>query len=143
MTSTVPLKPGEVLVPIKGTTWADLGWKQLEIVSTTRDKGVTHYWVRMTDRSNITTLNTLNLGTLRAGWERKEKFFKLGVRYKFANASKFSVHDTYKIVELYLVDDPLTPGHAQSAFAIGKDGMTGKQYGTSLTLSDFEKMERA
>ncbi|UVD39737.1 hypothetical protein SEA_ROSEPHARIE_74 [Streptomyces phage RosePharie] len=143
MTSTVPLKDGEVLVPIKGTTWADLGWKQLEIVSSTRSDGVTQYWVRMTDRNNITTLNTLNLGTLRRGWERKEKFFKAGVEYRFAHVSKFSVHDTYKVVELYQIDDPLTPGHAQAAFAVGKDGMTGRQYGTSLTLSDFEKMVRA
>ena len=142
MTSTVPLKHGDVLVPLKGTAWDHNQWRELEVVSIAVVKGVTQHWVKMTDAHGFTTMDTLNLGTLRKGWTRKEKFFKIGATYQFANLNKFIVGDTYRVIEIYHIDDPMTSGHAQSAFAIAKDGLTGKQYGTSLTLSDFERMEK-
>lgn len=142
MTSSVPLKDGELLVPIKGTAWANNQWKELEILSSKAVKGITQYWVKMTDGHGFTTLDTLNIGTLRQGWERKEKFYRVGVKYKFASVAKFAVSDTYKIVEVYHIDNPLTPADSLMAFAVATDAMTQKNYGTSLTLSDFNKMVR-
>jgi hypothetical protein len=141
MASTVPLKVGDVLVPIKGTTWEALNWRQLEVMSQTRHKDVTQYWVKMMQENGTETLHTLNLGTLRDGWTRKEKFFKVGSRYRF-DTSKWVVSDEYRIMEVYTVSDPLTPDDDAVAFAVAKDAMTGKQYGTSLTRSDFDKMSK-
>jgi len=139
MTSTVPLKVGEVLVPIKGTTWDENQWKELEIMSSATVKGVSQYWVKMTDQHGFTTMNTLNISTLRSGWVRKDSFFKVGKTYKFAS-NKWTVSDLYRVIEVAHVDDPLTPSDDVIALAIAKESAYGRQYGTSLTRNDFSKM---
>ncbi|ATW69365.1 hypothetical protein HWB40_gp27 [Streptomyces phage Manuel] len=139
MASTVPLKLGEVLVPIKGTTWDKNQWKELEIMSSATVKGVSQYWVKMTDQHGFTTMDTLNIGTLRSGWVRKDSFFKVGKTYKF-EANKWTVSDLYRVIEVAHVDDPLTPNDDVIAFVIAKDSVSGRQYGTSLTRNDFSKM---
>lgn len=139
MTSIVPLNVGEVLVPIKGTTWDHNQWKELEIMSSATVKGVSQFWVKMTDQHGFTTMDTLNIGTLRKGWERKSTFFKVGKTYKFSS-NKWTVSDLYRVIEVAHVDDPLTPNDDVIAFVIAKDSMSGRQYGTSLTRNDFSKM---
>src|SRR5690606_11108318 len=139
MTNTVPLKVGEVLVPIKGTTWDEKQWKELEIMSSATVKGVSEYWVKMTDQHGFARMNTLNISTLRSGWVRKDSFFKVGKTYKFAS-NKWTVSDLYRVIEVAHVDDPLTPSDDVNALAIAKESAYGRQYGTSLTRNDFSKM---
>lgn len=139
MASTVPLKTGEVLVPIKGTTWDQNQWKELEIMSSATVKGVSQFWVKMTDQHGFTVMDTMNIGTLRRGWERKSTFFVVGKTYKFA-ANKWTISDLYRVIEVAHVDDPLTPSDDVIAFVIAKDVTSGRQYGTSLTRNDFSKM---
>jgi len=139
MTNTVPLNVGEVLVPIEGTMWDYNMWKELEIMSSATVKGVSQFWVKMTDQHGFTVMDTMNIGTLRKGWKRKATFFKVGKTYKFA-PNKYATSDLYRVVEVAHVDDPLTPNDDVIAFAIAKDAPTGRQYGVSLTRNDFSKM---
>ena len=92
-----------------------------------------------TDQHGFTTMNTLNISTLRSGWVRKDSFFKVGKTYKF-EANKWTVSDLYRVIEVAHVDDPLTPNDDVIAFVIAKDAVSGRQYGTSLTRNDFSKM---
>lgn len=136
MTNVVPLKVGEILVPIKGSSWDLTGYTQAELISSATIHGAEQWWCKVIGK-NGTTMTTFSTRLLRRGWVRRERFFKIGSTYKFNNRV---TSDTYKILDVYEIENPLYSSNATSAFAVAKDRMTGRQYGISLSGSDFDIM---
>lgn len=135
MTAIVPLKEGEVLVPIDGSAWQSR-WKEIKLISCHWFKNTTYWWVEMTDKSGSTHIDTMNVGTLRTNWERKEKFYKVGKVYKFPNRE-----DTWTVLDLYEV---ARPAYGNKVKAVARmDTPAGLSDIQTLSADDFRRMVRA
>lgn len=140
MTTVVPLKKGDRLVPNSSSTWG-LSWVEAEVMAVEFVNGIEQAWVRLKPKNGgSSTLNTISVQALRRGWERKPSFYKIGKSYVFQNGG--FTPDTYKVVEVYAIENPLSPSYKFSAFAICTES-SGRQYGTSLNVSDFSRMKLA
>lgn len=131
----VPLKEGEVLVPVKGTAWATR-WKELRLVNSHRFKGVTYWWVEMTSTGGDAHLDTMSIGTLRTTWERKAKFYQIGKTYKFRNVGRT---DTWTVLDIYTVDKVAIFDSKHKAVA-RMDTADGMQDIQTLSQADFDRM---
>ncbi|UJQ86908.1 hypothetical protein SEA_TREAT_73 [Streptomyces phage Treat] len=138
MTETVPLKIDEILVPKEGTTWDLNGYKQLKLVSVNKLAGTEQWWCEMTSRHG-TTMTTFSTYTLRKGWVRKPTFFQVGKTYTW-NAGYGG--ETFLVKEIFQIENPQSRGEDVSAFAVATNSW-GKQYGMSLSRSDFRRMKLA
>jgi hypothetical protein len=85
----------------------------------------------------VSTLHTLTVEGLRAGWTRKPTFFQVGKTYVW---NRYPGGESYKVLDTYLIDKPISPEHDMYAFAVCTEG-TGKQYGTSLSRGDFKNLK--
>ena len=137
MTAPVTLAEGERLVPSKFSTWAGK-YSELKLVNATRFKGVTYWWVELTTKGGLTTLETFSIGDLRTFWVRKPGFYQIGKTYRF---SKIGRADVWKILDVYAIDNP---AYGDRVKAVGKmitaEGLTDIQ---TLTQNDFDRMVEA
>lgn len=140
MTTVVPLKKGDRLVPNPSSTWG-LSWVEAEVMAVEFVGGIEQAWIKLTPKSGgSSTLNTISVDTLRRTWQRKPTFYKIGGSYVWQRV--YVNPETFKILDVFQVQNPATPGDKFSAFAICTDSY-GKQYGTSLNASDFSRMKPA
>ncbi|AZF95860.1 hypothetical protein SEA_OLICIOUS_73 [Streptomyces phage Olicious] len=138
MTETVPLKIDEILLPMEGSSWALSGYKQLKLVAKTELGGTEQWWCEITSR-HATTMTTLSTYTLRQGWVRKPTFFQVGKTYTWSSGYS---DETFLVKELFQIPNPQSRGEDVSAFAVVTDSW-GKQFGMSLSRSDFRRMKLA
>lgn len=137
MTEIVPLKKGDVLVPLKDSAWS--AYKEARVIAVETIRGVEQAWVdTIPAYGGISTLNVLSVNTLRRGWERKPTFFQVGKEYVWQRV--YVNAETYKIMDIYQIENPATHDGHLSAFAIVTDAY-GKQFGSSLTVGDFRRMK--
>lgn len=82
-----------------------------------------------------TFLDTLSVENLRKGFVRKPNFFRLGKTYKFPTGRK----DTWTILDLYEVDNPVEWGGKRKAVArmVQPNGQADIQ---TLGIFDFDRM---
>lgn len=139
MTTVVPLKKGDRLVPKGDSTWA-LSWTEAEVLAVETVNGTEQAWLKLKPKNGFSTLHTLTVDGLRKSWERKPTFYKIGESYTWQRV--YINPETFKILDVYQVENPIAPGDKLSAFAICTDAY-GKQYGTSLNASDFSRMKPA
>lgn len=139
MTVTVPLKKGDLLVPNDGGTW-ERNYVEAEVRAVETIRGVDQAWVDLKGRAGGSTLHSLSVATLRAGWTRKPTFFQVGKSYTWVRV--YLNPETFKVMDTYAIENPMSQGDALSAFAIVTN-QYGKQYGTSLSTSDFRRMKLA
>lgn len=139
MTNVVPLKKGDVLVPQSDSTWS-VNWVEGEIIDVTTVNGVKQAWINLKPVNGSSTLHTLTVEGLRKSWKRKPTFYSIGKTYTWRRATLHT--ETFKIMDVFSVENPLSSDYRFSAFAIVTD-YTGKRYGTSLNVSDFNRMKLA
>lgn len=137
MTAIVPLKIDEILVPIEGSSWDLNGYKQAKLVAKTELSDTEQWWCEITSRY-ATTMTTMSTRTLRTGWVRKPTFFQVGKTYTWSRYDG----ETYLVKELFQIPNPQSRGEDVSAFAVVTNSW-GKQYGMSLSRSDFRRMKLA
>lgn len=140
MTNVVPLKKGDRLVPQLGSTWA-ISWAEAEVLDVQFVNGIEQAWVKLSRGGGSTswTLNSISVNALRKGWERKPSFYQIGKTYEWSSSY---ATEKFKILDIYLMDNPVIPSEKHVAFAFATDAY-GKQYGTSLSASDFKRMKLA
>lgn len=130
------LTKGLKLRPNKGSTW-ETSTRQVELInSSTVDREV-YWWVKRTDKSGITNFDTF-LGSHLLSWDKVAEFYKLGKKYRFKNGN---TRDVYEVIELHLVERPISEDHREVALAKCYDSFSGKVYLTVLNKSDFDYMQ--
>lgn len=139
MTTVVPLKKGDLLVPKAGSSW-NISWVEAEVMAVEFINGIEQAWVKLKPKSGPSAMNTLSVQALRKGWERKPTFYKIGESYTWQRA--YVNPETFKIMDVYEVESPAAPDDRFYAFAICTDSY-GKQCGTSLNAYDFSRMKLA
>lgn len=132
-----PLMKGLKLRPNKGSTW-EATTREVELITSSVFGGDVYWWVKRTDRKSGSTNFDTFLGNHLVTWDKVEDFYKLGKKYRFSN---YGDKDVYEIIELHLVDRPVTEDHRETALAKCHDSYTGKVYLTVLIKSDFNRMQ--
>jgi len=130
------LAKGLRLRPNKGSTWSGSTVEVELISSSTVDRDV-YWWVKRKDKNGTTTFDTF-LGAHLVTWDKVQEFYKLGKKYRFKNGN---VSDVYEIIELHLVERPISEDHREVALAKCHDHYSGKVYLTVLNRSDFDYMQ--
>lgn len=135
--SVVPaLTKGLKLSPNKGSTW-ETSTRQVELISSSVANGEVYWWVKRLDKSGVTTFDTF-LGTHLLTWDKVAEFYKLGKKYRFKHGTN---NDAYEIIELHLVERPISEDHREAALAKCYDAHSGKVYLTVLNRSDYDYMQ--
>lgn len=130
-----PLAKGLKLSPNKGSTW-ETSTRQVELISSSTVGRDVYWWVKRTDKSGVTNFDTF-LGAHLVTWDKVADFYKLGKKYKFMYGGR----DVYEVIELHLVDRPISPDHREVALAKCHDSHSGKVYLTVLDKADFDNMQ--
>jgi len=130
------LTKGLKLRPNKGSTW-ETSTRQVELISSSTVDREVYWWVKRLDKSGATVFDTF-LGAHLLTWDKADEFYKLGKKYRFKNGN---TRDIYEIIELHLVDRPISADHREAALAKCHDHYSGKVYLTVLNKSDFDYMQ--
>lgn len=130
------LTKGLKLRPNKGSTW-EANTRQVELIGSSTVGRDVYWWVKRTDKSGSTTFDTFLSAHLLA-WDKVAEFYTLGKKYRFKNDY---ARDTYEIIELHLVDRPISEDHREVALAKCYDHYSGKAYLAVLNRSDFDRMQ--
>jgi hypothetical protein len=132
------LTKGLKLRPNKGSTW-ETSTRQVELISSSTVGREVYWWVKRLDKSGSTVFDTF-LGVHLLTWDKVQEFYKLGQKYRFKNGQ---TRDVYEIIELHLVERPISEDHREVALAKCHDHYSGKVYLTVLNRSDFDYMQLA
>lgn len=136
MSVALALTKGLKLSPNKGSTW-ETSTRQVELISSSTLDREVYWWVKRLDKSGATVFDTF-FWTHLLTWNKVAEFYKLGKKYRFKNGA---TNDVYEIIELHLVERPISEDHREVALAKCHDAYSGKVYLTVLNKSDYDYMQ--